>query len=82
MRSGSKIDMIAEDINPMVRGWLNYFRKFNPSSSHCLNKRLIKWAMCKYKKLRGRFQRAESWLRKVAERQPRLFAHWALGFLP
>lgn len=88
MRSGSKIDMIAEDINPMVRGWLNYFRKFNPSSSsvrhamYCLNRRLIKWVMCKYKKLRGRPRRAEFWLRKVAERQPRLFAHWALGFLP
>lgn len=87
-RSGSKIDMIAEDINPMVRGWLNYFRRFNPSaqvvkwSMYCLNQRLIKWAMCKYKRFRGRLLKAIEWLKEVAKRQPSLFAHWAVGYLP
>ncbi|MGI6569584.1 MAG: group II intron maturase-specific domain-containing protein [Caldicoprobacterales bacterium] len=33
--------MIAEMINPTVRGWLNYFTKYNPSAVRytidCLN---------------------------------------------
>lgn len=29
---GSKIEMIAEAINPMLRGWLNYFKKYCPSA--------------------------------------------------
>ena len=85
-RSGSKVDMIAEKINPMVRGWLNYFTRFNPSSvsftMKCLNFRLIRWAMCKYKYLRGRVRRAERWLKELAKRQPSLFVHWKLGYVP
>lgn len=83
---GLKVEQIAEMINPTVRGWLNYFMKFCPSMVHytmsCLNRRLIKWAMCKFKHLRGRSQRAESWLKELAQREPRLFAHWALGWKP
>lgn len=87
-RSGAKIDMIAEDINPMVRGWLNYFRKYNPSNSavrltmECINQRILKWAMCKFKRFRGRYSRTKRWLKEVSQRQPRLFAHWAMGYLP
>jgi len=77
--SGSTIDMIAEMINPTVRGWLNYFTKFNASAVRytidCLNRGLVKWAMCKYKHFRGHRKRASSWLREVAKREPRLFAH-------
>ncbi|WP_220482610.1 group II intron maturase-specific domain-containing protein [Fontibacillus panacisegetis] len=56
--TGSKIEIIAEMLSPMVRGWLNYFTKFNPSAvkytMDCLNRRLVKWAMCKYKRFRGK----------------------------
>lgn len=31
-KTGCKIDMIAEILNPMLRGWINYFGKFNPSA--------------------------------------------------
>ncbi|WP_357683467.1 group II intron maturase-specific domain-containing protein [Paenibacillus larvae] len=30
--TGSKIEVIAEMLSPMFRGWLNYFTKFNPSA--------------------------------------------------
>ncbi|MFJ7745783.1 group II intron maturase-specific domain-containing protein [Peribacillus sp. NPDC097295] len=30
--TGSKIEIIAEMINSTVRGWLNYFIKYNPSA--------------------------------------------------
>ncbi len=31
-KTGCKIDMIAELINPIVRGWVNYFGKYNQSA--------------------------------------------------
>ncbi|WP_304442051.1 group II intron maturase-specific domain-containing protein, partial [Pseudobutyrivibrio sp. UC1225] len=63
------------------RGWINYFGKFNPSAMkytlQCIERRLVKWAMCKYKNLRGHRRRAEKWLTSVRKREPRLFAHWS-----
>ena len=81
-RTGCKIDMIAELLNPMIRGWMNYFGKFNPSAMkntlQCIERRLIKWAMCKYKSFRGRRRRAEKWLSSIRKREPKLFAHCVL----
>lgn len=84
--TGSRIEIIAEMINPTVRGWLNYFMKYTPSavrySTDFINRRLVKWAMCKFKRFRGHKKRAKDWLNKLAEREPRMFAHWALGMFP
>lgn len=81
-RTGSTIDMIAEVLNPILRGWMNCFGTFNRSAmkraSDCVQRRLIKWAMCKYKNFRGHRRRAEKWLSQVRKREPNLFAHWAL----
>lgn len=84
--TGSKIEMIAENIGPAVRGWLNYFTKYNASAARytmdCLNRRLVKWVMCKYKRFRGHRERARLWLKELAKREPKMFPHWALGMLP
>ena len=81
-RTGMKIDMIAEKINPIVRGWMNYFGKCNRSAMKkgldCVQRRLIRWAMCKFKRFRGHRQRAELWLNQIKKREPKLFAHWTL----
>lgn len=80
-RTGCKIDIIAEMLNPLIRGWMNYFGKFNPAAMkgtlQCIERRLVKWAMCKYKNFRGRRRRAEKWLYTVRQREPKLFAHWS-----
>lgn len=80
-KTGCKIDIIAEILNPMLRGWINYFGKFNPSAMkytlQCVERRLVKWAMCKYKRFRGHRRRAEKWLASVRKREPKLFAHWS-----
>ena len=80
-RTGCKIDIIAEILNPLIRGWMNYFGKFNPSAMkgtlQCIDRRLVKWAMCKYKNFRGKRGRAEKWLCTVRQREPKLFAHWS-----
>lgn len=79
-KTGCKIDMIAEMLNPLLRGWINYFGKFNPSAMRytlqCIERRLVKWAMSKYKSLLGHRRKAERWLETVRKREPKLFAHW------
>lgn len=52
-RASYKIDMIPEMLNPLIRGWMNYFGRINPSAMkgilQCIERRLVNWAMCKYK---------------------------------
>jgi hypothetical protein len=80
-RESNKIDIIAEVLNSMIRGWMNYFGRFNPSAMkytvQCIERRLVKWSMCKYKNFRGRRRRAEKWLYTIRKQEPRLFAHWS-----
>ncbi len=44
---------IAKILNPMIRGWINYYGKFRKSMLHgvfkLLNNRLVKWARKRYK---------------------------------
>ena len=79
--SGSSINIIAKSINPIVRGWINYFGKYNVSALKytikCIESRIVRWAMNKYKHFRGRRQRAEKWLSELRNREPKLFAHWS-----
>ena len=81
-RTGSKIKMIAETVNPVVRGWMNYFGKYNTSSMKraldCIQRRLIRWVMCKYKRFQKHRSRAEAWLKELKAREPNMFTHWAL----
>lgn len=80
LRSGSRLEDIAQDINPVVRGWIQYYGVFCktalcPFFKH-LNRRLICWAMRKYKRLRRHQRRAAHWLESISRREPSLLAHW------
>jgi hypothetical protein len=81
-RSGSDLSGIAQGINPQVRGWINYYGAFYRSMLYSLagriDEHLVRWAMQKFKRLRGRATRAWRWLDTVRRRQPTLFAHWYL----
>ena len=72
--------MIAEMLNPLLSGWINYFGKFNLSAMRytlqCIERRLVKWAMSKYISLRGHRRKAERWLETVRKWESKLFAHW------
>lgn len=82
-KTGSAIEMIAKVLNPLIRGWINYFGKYNPSAMKytldVIERRIMKWAMCKYKYLIGRKKRAERWLSQVKQSEPYIFVHWKLG---
>jgi RNA-directed DNA polymerase len=81
-RSGSDLSDLAEAINPQVRGWINYYGRFYRSELRFLawriNEHLTRWAMHKFKRLRGKYARATEWLQMVYRHQPALFAHWHL----
>jgi len=71
---------LAEWLNPIVRGWMNYFGQFNRPAMYTLLQRintyLMRWARKKYKRLRT-WKRFKAWWRGLTEREPELFAHWA-----
>ena len=86
LKCNRTIKEISEWINPVVRGWINYYGRFWKTALNSifdrLNVRLMKWAKWKYKKLKGRSRRAMNWIGKIAKENPRLFAHWELGIRP
>ena len=81
-RSGTDLSGLAEEINPQVRGWINYYGAFYRSELHFLawriNDHLVRWAMQKFKRLRRSAAKAWAWLEKVRQHLPALFAHWQL----
>jgi RNA-directed DNA polymerase len=84
--SGDSLADLAEQINPTVRGWINFYGCFYQSKLVALleniNEHLVRWAMRKFKRLRGRARRARRLLAVVAAREPDLFAHWGCGARP
>jgi len=79
-RSGTDLSDLAREINPQVRGWINYYGAFYRSELYSLalriNEHLVRWAMQKFKRFRGRPHQAWAWLDAVRKHRPRLFAHW------
>ena len=71
---------LAEWINPIVRGWMNYYGQFNRWEMYSLlrgiNTYLMRWARKKFKRLRT-YKRVKAWWKRLVERQPEMFAHWA-----
>ena len=76
------IDDLARMFNPVIRGWITYYGRYYKSALYptlrYLDRRLARWAMAKYKRLRRHRRRAEQWVRKAALRDQKLFAHWPL----
>lgn len=79
LRTGLGLDELAEMINPVVAGWMNYYGRFYRSELYPLLKRvntyLTRWARRKYKRLRA-LKRFTRWWRGITERAPELFVHW------
>ena len=82
-RSWADLSSLAVGINPVARGWINYYGAFYRSELRFLawriNDHLVRWAMKKFKRFRRRYARAFDWLVRVHHYQPALFAHWQLA---
>jgi RNA-directed DNA polymerase len=78
-RSGHTFADLARKINPIVRGWMNYYGAFYRSALYPLltriNAYLMRWVRKKYRRLRGRGAFKQEWQRVTAQ-YPRFFAHW------
>lgn len=85
-RSTMTLTDLARILNPIIRGWINYYGCFYKSRLYPvfqhLNEILARWAKWKYKRLRRHSRRARRFIAEVARRQPNLFAHWSLGVRP
>ena len=82
LRSDKSLEDLSRMFNPIIQGWINYYGRYYKSALYPtllqLDRRLVRWATRKYKRLRGHRRRAEHWLLRIAKRQPELFAHWRL----
>ena len=79
-RTTGNLEELAEWINPVVRGWMNYYGRFNRWEMYPLlrgiNTYLMRWARKKFRRLRA-YKRVKAWWKRLVERQPEMFAHWA-----
>lgn len=71
---------LAQMINPIIRGWMNYYGAFYRSALSGLlariNTYLVRWIRKKYERYRAQRKAREAWER-VTTLYPRGFAHWA-----
>ena len=81
-RSDKTLEDLSRMFNPILRGWINYYGSYYKSALYPvlrhLDQILVKWAMRKYRKLRGHQRRAAHWLRAISKKEPKLFAHWQM----
>jgi len=82
-RTDLGLNEIATLYNPVLRGWIEYYGCYvrsalNPVLRH-FNKTLVKWAMHKYKRFRGKKTKAMLFIKEIFKRQPQLFEHWKRG---
>jgi RNA-directed DNA polymerase len=70
---------LAGWINPVVRGWMNYYGAFYRSALYPvlarINAYLMRWLRKKFKRFRGRKKAQDAWVKAVAKR-PNFLAHW------
>jgi group II intron reverse transcriptase/maturase len=84
-RNNQRLEDLARLVNPVVRGWLNYYGRYYRSACvlvlRHLNEALAAWVRQKYK-LRNRERASMHWLGRVARREPNLFVLWQAGVRP
>lgn len=76
------LEEIADQINPILRGWINYYGEFRRSGLYPMwryvNKTLVAWVMRKYKNLDSK-TKASRFMQRILQQRPDLFAHWKEG---
>ena len=84
IRPGSSIQDLRAWINPIMRGWINYFgvyfRSALRNTARLVNRVIVNWAKRKFKRFMRRRGPAMAWLKRIFKKNPKLFAHWSLGF--
>ena len=74
---------IARQVNPLLRGWIEYYGRYAPSALHPVlrhvNQTLLAWARRKFKRFAAHKIRASRFLQSIAKTNAALFVHWRVG---
>ena len=74
---------IAQQLNPLLRGWIAYYGHYTPSALYPLlryvNQTLVAWAMRKFKRFKRHKVQASRFLDRLAMECVDLFVHWQIG---
>jgi RNA-directed DNA polymerase len=85
LRTGHTFEGLAQRINPIVRGWMQYYGAFYRSALHPflqrINTYLVRWIRKKYKRLKA-YHKARACWQRITSQYPRLYAHWAWNANP
>ena len=80
LKSDVSLEMLATRYSPVIRGWIGYYCRFHRTAFGVVSKHidaaLVRWAMRKFKRLRGHKKRATTWLATKRQESPYLFPHW------
>lgn len=81
MWSNQTLTWFAQKLNPKIRGWINYYAKFNQHKAYgvfyYLNELIRKWIKNKYK-IRGKGKLYDKY-QTIQSTNLHLFYHWRLG---
>lgn len=79
--STQKLEWFAAVLNPKIRGWIQYYTRFNRyealSVFYYLNERIRKWIKHTFK-IKGKGELSKKY-RQIQKANPVLFYHWKLG---
>jgi RNA-directed DNA polymerase len=77
-----EISEIANDFNPKIRGWINYYGAYSKRSLRrvmmIIELKLMKWISKKYKIIG--YRKTVKKLTLIKQENPRLFYHWQIGY--
>ncbi|NOI26849.1 group II intron reverse transcriptase/maturase [Vibrio mediterranei] len=80
--SGHDIEEIARALNPVISGWLNYYKHFGKSELYQMidifDFALVRWARKKFKKLKRSYRKSKAYISRLRQQNPILFVHWYL----
>jgi RNA-directed DNA polymerase len=75
---------VALYLEPLIRGWINYYGKFRITELNpvflLLRQRLVWWARKRYKRYKTNMIKAYRWMDRVKKQFPNLFYQWRYGF--
>ena len=76
---------IADRLNPLLRGWIEYYGRYRPSALYPLfrhvNMTLLAWARRKFKHLKASKVRAGLLFERLVKNRADLFVHWRIGMV-
>jgi hypothetical protein len=79
-KTGQNLADLARWINPIVRGWMQYYGRFNRSALYPflqrINAYLMRFLRNKFKRVRS-FKKAKAGWQRIIAQYPKAFVHWA-----